>query len=98
MQIATRAAATHGESFDPISLLYAVDALPPGTFEIEMTGWVPTLELTVYIRAFPAPGPVRVLQRAQLVDAQRVDEACYIWDGEGRLVAHGTQLAGIRLG
>ena len=84
--------------FDPLSLLYAVDAFPPATFEVQATGWVPTLELTVYVRAVPAPGPVRVLQKAQLVQAQRVDEICYVWDSTGRLVAHGTQLAGIRLG
>jgi hypothetical protein len=39
-----------------------------------------------------------VLQRAQLIDAQRVDEACFVWDSAGRLVAQSTQLAGIRLG
>ena len=87
-----------GESFDPTSLLFAVDSFPPATFEIEFAGWVPTLELTVYVRALPAPGPVRVLQRAQLIEAQRVDESCFIWDHTGRLVAHGSQLAGIRLG
>ena len=87
-----------GEPFDPSSLVFAVDAFPPGTFEIEYSGWVPTLELTVYVRALPAPGPVRVLQRAQLIADQRVDESCFVWDGTGRLVAHGTQLAGIRLG
>jgi acyl-coenzyme A thioesterase PaaI-like protein len=87
-----------GEAFTPESLLYAVDAYPPATLDIELTGWVPTLELTVYVRALPAPGPVRVLHRAQLIDGQRVDEACFIWDNTGRLVATGTQLAGIRLG
>jgi hypothetical protein len=86
------------EAFDAVSLVYAVDAFPPGTFEVEMTGWVPTLELTVYVRALPAPGPVRVLQKAQLIDGQRVDEACFVWDSSDRLVAQGTQLAGIRLG
>ncbi len=86
------------EAFDPTSLLFAVDAFPPATFDIAYAGWVPTLELTVYVRALPAPGPVRVLQRAQLIDAQRVDEVCFIWDGTGRLVAQGSQLAGIRLG
>jgi hypothetical protein len=85
-------------AFDPISLLYAVDAFPPATFDIELSGWVPTLELSVYVRAVPAPGPVQVLQRAQLIDAQRVDEVCFVWDSTGRLVAQGTQLAGIRLG
>ncbi|HET6211087.1 MAG TPA: thioesterase family protein [Jatrophihabitans sp.] len=87
-----------GADFDPCSLLFAVDAFPPATFEIEATGWVPTLELTAYVRALPAPGPVRILQRAQLIEAQRVDEACFIWDVTGRLVAQGSQLAGIQLG
>ena len=87
-----------GESLDAPGLLFAVDAFPPGTFTIEMAGWVPTLELTVYVRALPAPGPVRVLQRAELIDGRRVDESCYVWDQAGRLVAQGRQLAGIRLG
>jgi acyl-coenzyme A thioesterase PaaI-like protein len=86
------------EPFTPTSLLYAVDAFPPATFEIAYAGWVPTLELSVYVRALPAPGPVRVLQRAQLIEAQRVDESCFVWDATGRLVAQGTQLAGVRLG
>jgi hypothetical protein len=87
-----------GENFDPASLLFAVDAFPPATFDIEFSGWVPTLELTVYVRALPQPGPVRVLQRANLIDAQRVDESCFIWDSSGRVVAQGRQLAGVRLG
>jgi hypothetical protein len=87
-----------GEIFDPNSLLFAVDSFPPATFDIEPTGWVPTLELTGYVRALPAPGPVQVVQRAQLIDAQRVDESCFVWDSTGRLVAHATQLAGIKLG
>ncbi|HEY7946074.1 MAG TPA: thioesterase family protein [Acidimicrobiales bacterium] len=86
------------EDFDPTSLLFAVDAFPPATFDIEFSGWVPTLELTCYVRALPSPGPVRVLQRAHLIDGQRVDESSVIWDGSGRLVAQASQLAGIRLG
>ena len=42
------------EGFDPISLLFAVDAFPPATFDVEFAGWVPTLELTAYVRALPA--------------------------------------------
>lgn len=87
-----------GENFNPASLLFAVDAFPPGTFDIEFSGWVPTLELTAYIRALPAPGPLRISQRAELIDARRVDESCHVWDQTGRLVAQGRQLAGIRLG
>ena len=87
-----------GEHFDPISLLYAVDSFPPATFDVELSGWVPTLELTAYVRALPAPGPVRILHKAHLIDGGRVDETCYVWDSTGRLVAHSLQLAGIRLG
>jgi Thioesterase-like superfamily len=87
-----------GEQFDPVALLYAIDAFPPATLEIEATGWVPTLELTGYVRALPAPGPVRVVQKAQVIEGQKVDEACFVWDSTGRMVAQGTQLAAIRLG
>lgn len=86
------------EPFDPASLLYAVDAFPPATFDIQMAGWVPTFELTVYVRALPAPGPLRILHRAHVIDGSRVDESCVVWDTTGRCVAQGTQLAGIRLG
>jgi hypothetical protein len=87
-----------GENFDPSSLLFAVDAFPPATFDLEFAGWVPTFELTVYVRALPAPGPARVLQHAGMIADRRVDEACFVWDSTGRPVAHGTQLAGVRLG
>ena len=38
------------------------------------------------------------LENQGVFDGQRVDESCFIWDRNGRLVAHGSQLAGIRLG
>jgi acyl-CoA thioesterase len=84
------------EPFDPVSLLFAVDAFPPATFDIAFTGWVPTLELTAYVRALPQPGPLRIQHRAQLIDDGRVDETCLVWDRTGRLVAQATQLALIR--
>ena len=57
-------------------------------------------------RAHPGQSGFRILSvgvdgflaRAQLIDAQRVDETCFVWDSTGRLVAQGTQLAGVRLG
>jgi Thioesterase-like superfamily len=87
-----------GEAFDATSLLFAVDSFPPASFDVEFAGWVPTLELTAYVRALPAPGPVRILQRARLIDGGRLDESCFVWDRTGRLVAEGSQLAAIRLG
>ena len=86
-----------GRPIDPLALLFFVDAFPPATFELAPTGWVPTLSLTAYLRARPAPGPLRVSQRAQLVADDRVDEVCEVWDSSDRLVAQATQLAGIRI-
>jgi acyl-coenzyme A thioesterase PaaI-like protein len=87
---------------DPLSLLLVVDALPPASLTITRSGWVPTLELTVYVRAVPAPGPLRVRQRATLIEhppgssGAMMDETCDVWDSRGRLVAQATQLASIR--
>lgn len=86
------------EGFDPVSLLYAVDAFPPATIDTSVLSWAPTVELTAYIRAVPAPGPVRILTRARLVSAEWVDETCDVWDVTGRLVAQASQLAKVPSG
>ena len=85
------------EPFDSRSLLYALDSFPPATLDVVASGWVPTLEFTAYVRAVPAPGPVRVLHRAKLIQDERADEDCFVWDGAGQLVAQSSQLAGIRI-
>jgi len=91
---------------DPLNLLYVADALPPASLTINPSGWVPTLELSVYVRARPAPGPLRVRQRTRLIETVTgaggaagtglMDEVCDVWDSRGRLVAQGTQLASVR--
>lgn len=86
-----------GRPADPLSMLFFLDALPPATFELARTGWVPTLSLTAYVRAWPAPGPLRVRQYVQSVDHGRIDEVCELWDSSGRLVGQATQLAAIRI-
>ena len=85
-----------GEEPTPASLLYVCDCFPPATFAINSLGWVPTLQLTAYVRALPAPGPLQVHQFAQVVDGGLVDEVCHVFDSTGRLVAQGTQLAMVR--
>jgi Thioesterase-like superfamily len=85
------------ERFDPVSLLYAVDAFPPPTYDTDFGHLVATVELTAYVRAIPAPGPVRIMSRARLIDPQCVDGTCDVWDGTGRLVAQATQLAKVLL-
>ena len=85
-----------GAQAGPLQLLCLADALPPVTFALGLRGWVPTVELTVHGRARPAPGWLRLVQRAHLLQDGWLDETCEIWDSTGRLVAQGHQLAGYR--
>ena len=93
-----RVALLDEQAFDPLSLLVAVDAFPPAPFDVELTGWVPTMQLSAYVRARPTDGPVVVRHRAQVIAQGRVDESTTVWDRNGTVVAQATQLAGIRIG
>jgi acyl-coenzyme A thioesterase PaaI-like protein len=86
-----------GRPIDPLALLFLLDVFPPASFDIARSGWVPTLSLTAYLRARPAPGPLRAVQRVQVLADDRLDEVCELWDATGRLVGHATQLAAIRI-
>jgi len=85
-----------GREIDALALLYLLDCFPPATFPLSSAGWVPTLQLTAYVRSNPAPGAVKIRQRAQVIESGFVDEVCEIWDARDRLVAQGTQLAMVR--
>jgi hypothetical protein len=78
---------------DPLLLLLAVDALPPVTFDLGMFGWTPTLELTVHLRAKPAPGWLRVSHATRNVAGGFLEEDAEVWDSNDRLVAQSRQLA-----
>ncbi|MDQ3715166.1 MAG: thioesterase family protein [Actinomycetota bacterium] len=79
---------------DAIGLLLVADAFAPPIFNIGLgPGWVPTLELTVHIRAVPAPGPLRCVFRTQFVQGGLLSEDGEIWDTAGVLVAQSRQLA-----
>jgi hypothetical protein len=82
-----------GREPDPLSLLLAVDALPPVTFELGRMGWAPTIELTAHVRARPAPGWLRVRHASRNVAGGLFEEDCEVWDSAGRLVAQSRQLA-----
>jgi len=81
---------------DPVMLLFVADAMPPATFGVVSTGWVPTLDITAYVRAVPAPGPLRVRFRAQMIQDGFADEVLEAWDAEGRLVLQSTQAVALR--
>lgn len=86
-----------GRDADPFSLLLAVDALPPTAFEIGLTGWVPTVELTAHVRSRPAPGPLRVSITTRNLAGGFLEEDAEVWDSADRLVAQSRQLARVRL-
>ncbi|MFJ9907314.1 thioesterase family protein [Streptomyces sp. NPDC101152] len=87
-----------GRDADPLSLLLAVDALPPTAFEIGLSGWVPTVELMVHVRSRPAPGPLRVSITTRNLAGGFLEEDAEVWDSTDRLVAQSRQLARVRLG
>jgi acyl-CoA thioesterase len=78
---------------DPISLLMVCDALPPVTFDLGLFGWAPTIELTVHVRARPAPGWLQVRHATRNLAGGMFEEDCEVWDEAGRLVAQSRQLA-----
>ena len=87
----------HDGPTSPLDLLVLADALPPVTFDLGVPGWVPTVELTVLVRALPADGWLVAQQQARLLQDGWLDEECDLWDSRGRLVCQARQLAGYRL-
>jgi len=85
-----------GREPDPLSLLFSVDAIPPATLMIGSTGWVPTLQMSTYVRSWPAPGWLAIRMTANLVAGGMVDETCVLWDSRGHVVAQASQLARLR--
>jgi acyl-CoA thioesterase len=90
----------HSDGSDPdvIALLMFADAIPPPLFTVfGPVGWVPTVELTVQVRAHPAPGPLqaRLATRHMTQGVLEVDGE--YWDSAGQLVAISRQTAKFRL-
>ena len=86
-----------GAAPDLISLLMFADAMPPPIFTLHgPVGWVPTLDLSVQVRAHPAPGPVQVRSRSRYLTDGVVEEDGEYWDSEGKLVVLSRQTAKVR--
>jgi hypothetical protein len=69
------------------------DAFPPTMLGYQNVTWIPTIELTVHVRARPAPGWVLGVFRTRLLVDGVLEEDGELWDSEGRLVALSRQLA-----
>lgn len=78
--------------WDAWSVLFASDAMPPATFAIGSTGWVPTLQLSSYVRSVPTSEWLRVRQWCVVVEGSYADERCEIFDDRDRLVASASQM------
>jgi hypothetical protein len=83
-----------GGPIDLYGLLLAADAFPPPIFNADVpASWVPTLELTVHLRAIPVPGPIRCVFRSRFIQGGLLDEDAELWDAAGQMVCQSRQLA-----
>lgn len=83
-------------SWDAWSLHFAADAMPPATFPLGSTGWVPTLQLSSYVRRVPVGEWLRARQWCVVIAGDLVDERLELFDERGQLVASSSQLAMVR--
>jgi acyl-CoA thioesterase len=80
-----------GRDADALSLPMLVDAAAPAVLELGEAGSA-TLELTVHVRARPAPGWLACRVSTRHVIGGFHEEDFEIWDAEGNLVAQSRQL------
>ncbi|HLI24036.1 MAG TPA: thioesterase family protein [Acidimicrobiales bacterium] len=76
-----------------LSLLAFADAYPPTLIGALEVGWVPTIELTVHVRARPQPGWLLGAFQTRLLVDGLLEEDGQLWDSAGRPVAQSRQLA-----
>ena len=86
-----------GADADVLALPFFSDCVPPTVFAMYgMAGWVPTLELTLQVRARPAPGPLLGRFITRYLTNGLMEEDGEIWDSNNQLVALSRQLAKYR--
>jgi acyl-CoA thioesterase len=84
-----------GGDVDVFGLLFVADAYPPAVFDLGVSGvaWAPTIELTVHVRARPAPGWLATRFTTHALTDGYFEEDGDLWDASGRLVALSRQVA-----
>ena len=80
-----------GREADLYSLPLLVDSTAPSVLELGMTST--TVQLTVHLRARPAPGWLACRAGARFVSGGYHEEDFEVWDSAGILVAQSRQLA-----
>ena len=87
-----------GSPFDVFSLIMAADVMPPAVFNrFGAAGWVPTIEMTVNIRAIPQVSRLQIRLRTNYVSSGILEEDVEIWDEQGNLLAISRQIAKLRM-
>ncbi|MEP5764646.1 MAG: thioesterase family protein [Halieaceae bacterium] len=87
-----------GADTDVIALLLFADCMAPPVFTVYgALQWVPTMDLSVQVRARPAPGPVQVRFRSRYMSHGIVEEDGELWDSNGELVALSRQTSKVRV-
>jgi acyl-CoA thioesterase len=83
-----------GRPADTLTLPFITDAAPPVV--LELGAGSTTIELTVHVRARPAPGWLACRSYTRFVTGGYHEEDFEVWDSAGVLVAQSRQLALIR--
>jgi acyl-CoA thioesterase len=83
------------DAIDTLGLLVVADCFAPAVFNTApgLTSWVPTIELTVQIRAQPRPGYLAAWFTTKAITRGYLEEDGQVWDAGGNLVALSRQLA-----
>jgi acyl-CoA thioesterase len=81
-----------GRDADPLALAALVDAAAPAVLDLGVPGSA-TIELTVHVRARPAPGWLACRAYTRHVVGGFHEEDFEIWDSQGTLVAQSRQFA-----
>jgi len=81
-----------GSAADLFALAAMVDAAAPAVLELGVQGSA-TIELTVHLRATPAPGWLACRAFTRHAIGEYHDEDFEIWDSTGALVAQSRQFA-----
>lgn len=80
-----------GREPDTASMVQFADGLPPVV--ADLASWSTTVELTVHVRARPAPGWLRARVDTRHVGRGFHEEEVELWDSEDTMVAQSRQLA-----
>ncbi|MBP2329268.1 acyl-CoA thioesterase [Kibdelosporangium banguiense] len=85
-----------GRELDDASLVLASDLLPPAVRNLGVSGWLPTIQLTVHIRSAPEGTWLAAAAESTAVSPRFLNDVVHLWDASGALVADAYQLRASR--